>query len=542
VGEYSGTFEIWRQDASLLRVQLSGVGLAPGALTSETAGHDFAGQQVGSPATPFVWVIRNDGDIATAPLRVQNDNPLDFSTSSDCEAASLPPGGSCQVTVGFVPSSAGVLQAAVTVQGGDQRITLNLLGRGQQRLSITTVGAGRVETSLGGRCEAGCEILADDQIVTLDAQTDNGSDSVFAGWTGAEECPGPHRSCTLALDRNRSVQANFRAMTNNLVFMSSESFLPTLGSAAAYDAACNRLATAAGINNAAGNGFVAAMSGPDTFWMRMGATPTGWMRMDGLPLGDRAGLLAKPPVVHYSVRYDEYGSTDTDRAVWSGTWDTDQVDLNCNGWTSASENASTYFGDGHRTREWVSWGVGACSYPSLGVPTMNSVLCLGRTKSAPINVPTFSGKRIWVTNTPYLVGSQTPDQKCQADRPPGVQQARALIAYVGRHAADLLGQTTTYVSPDGHLVGTGGEIAARQMPGGIWMTASSAPPRSIFTWTGEPYNASVLPSAAHTCNDWTSTTGTSSTGYAGSDIWPALAYGSSQTCDAQDRGLYCFEL
>lgn len=542
VGSYEGALEVSSAGALLLRVPLSGAGLAPGALTSDTAGHDFAGQAVGSSGTSFVWEIRNAGTTATLPLRVLNPNPLDFFTTSDCDAVSLVPGGSCRVTVGFAPRSSGVLRSVISVEAGNQSLTLNVLGRGQQRLTLTTSGGGRIESSVSDNCNTSCDVLADAQTVTLTAQTDNGSDLVFSGWTGADECAGPARSCTLTLDRSRAVQANFQPLTHNLAFMSSESFLPTLGSAGAYDAACNRLASAAGINNVAGDGFVAALSGPDTFWDRMGTSPNGWVRMDGLPIGDRTGLLAQPPLVHYSVRYDEYGRIDADRGVWSGTSETNQVDVNCNGWTTTSETVFVEVGDGHRARQWLASGVTACSYSDLP-ETTRAVLCLGTTQSAPIDVPPFTGKRIWVTNTPYLVGSQTPDQKCQAERPAGVQQARALIAYAGRHAAELLEPGTTYVSPDAHLVGTGSEIAARAMPGGISLTASGEPVDVLqFTWTGEPFNPSALPSASDTCNDWTSPAGTCATGIASYDNRPAFAYGSSLPCDAQDHRLYCFEL
>jgi hypothetical protein len=75
-------------------------------------------------------------------------------------------------------------------------------------------------------------------------------------------------------------------------------------------------------------------------------------------------------------------------------------------------------------------------------------------------LPSFPGKRIWVTNSAFVPGSMSPDQKCQSERPLGVTAGVALLAYTDRPASAVLDLAASYVQPDGQLVGTGAELLA----------------------------------------------------------------------------------
>ena len=124
--------------------------------------------------------------------------------------------------------------------------------------------------------------------VALTAKPDLGSR--FAGWAGA--CTGTVRTCVLDLSTDRSVMAQFVPLTNNIVFASSQSYSPSLVGTAAYDLRCNQLASAVGLNNAAGNAYIAWMSDAfSTAPARLG-TARGFIRVDGLPFADDVTSLA----------------------------------------------------------------------------------------------------------------------------------------------------------------------------------------------------------------------------------------------------------
>jgi len=108
-----------------------------------------------------------------------------------------------------------------------------------------------------------------------------------------------------------------------------------------------------------------------------------------------------------------------------------------------------------------------------------------------------------MSNTPFVPGkAETPDARCQTEKPAGVTAAMALIAYTSKPASAALDPTALYVRPDGTLVGTGAQIAAGgNLESGIWQSADG---RYVgdFVWTGQE-NLDTPGTAATTCGDWT---------------------------------------
>jgi hypothetical protein len=132
----------------------------------------------------------------------------------------------------------------------------------------------------------------------------------------------------------------------------------------------------------------------------------------------------------------------------------------------------------------------------------------------------------------------TPDAKCSEDLPAGVVEARALIAYTDRAAADLLDLSASYVRPDGQLVGTGSQVAAAGLLTGPWVTAANRSSAATI-WVGAT-SPSLSGTPESTCNDWTSTVGRSPAGisYSVLDFW---YYFSTDCAPASDFHLYCVE-
>jgi hypothetical protein len=341
--------------------------------------------------------------------------------------------------------------------------------------------------------------------------------------------------------------ATFSDLINNRAFISSESFAPTLGSTAAYDAACNRLAVAAGLSAQADASFIAAMSDAATpFVSRLKPGVHGWVGVDGRAFVDRLDLLDFS-TVYYPMTWDEAGNWVPVSQFMTGTNPDGSANVNnCADWTDAAGGVALASDSRLGPGWWISSGSVRCS-------DVAPILCLENSKTDTLVRPTVAGKLIWRTNTPYVPGSMTPDQKCQSERPPGVSAARAFVSYPNAPANDVLDQAALYVRPDGSLVGTGAQLrtgsistVATSLAGmpqtGIWQSAdgSYASVDDRMTWTGTSH---VFDTAqpGESCAGWTSTAGT---GFQGNSLVLSAGYWQN-TADlipcTTPAHLYCVE-
>ncbi len=85
-------------------------------VTATPATLGFGGQQVGTAGTPQTYRVTNDGsgDLAVRGVTISGANPGDFTARSGCPAT-VPPGGTCTVTVRFGPTGIGLRSASVGV-------------------------------------------------------------------------------------------------------------------------------------------------------------------------------------------------------------------------------------------------------------------------------------------------------------------------------------------------------------------------------------------------------------------------------------------
>jgi hypothetical protein len=208
----------------------------------------------------------------------------------------------------------------------------------------------------------------------------------------------------------------------------------------------------------------------------------------------------------------------------------------CNDWTSAVGPDVMIGRAGGGPRSWLSEFPVPCETVGL-----QRVVCMGRTSTAPVVVPRFTGKQIWVVHD-YVPGSMTPDQKCQSDRPAGVARAAAFISYGNRPAAAVLDPAATYVRPDGALVGSGADLARPIVRAAPWLDARAAfDPISFLMWTGA-FSPELVSDPGESCNDWRSgdvgVRGLTGDYGTGSPRWfCTLGLGS---CDTPG-GIYCVE-
>lgn len=526
-----------------------GAAVAPAALTGTTT-TDFGNVELGVASTTFTWTVRNAGGGATGTLALTNSNAAEVSTTNNCTGA-LAAGASCSVVVTIKAAAGGARAASLTLTGTPGgSVTLGITANGQVRVTVAAAGGGAV-TSLpaGITCGTTCTMLVNaGTVVTLQARTTNGSNLFFSGWAGA--CASPARDCAFTANSSVSASATFSPMTSNLIFSSSTLVPVNKGSAAAYDAVCNTAATAAGINNTAGNGYVAFVSDAASLaTTRIPATARGWVRMDGKPFGDTlTGMLADAKIFN-SIMFHEDGTLGSALMITGSSQNGTLGANTCQNWTSTSMSdygnlGSVIGGPG----SWAFWNVQTiCSYTATDLPL--KLICMGTTKNAAVAPTVTAGKRIWVTSTLFAPGGgQTPDAKCQADRPAGVTTAVALISTTTKAASSALMPTAKYVRMDGTLVGTGAELAATQtfLASGLWQSAdgvyraqqADGPyPRA---WTGSSL-VDAVGTAATTCADWTSGAA-ASMGIVSDFTLSARAWWSlgSSSCE-RSQSLYCVQ-
>jgi len=515
-----------------VRVPLSGVGIRPGTLVADTTSLSFGEHEAGSASDFQTVTVTNEGVEATGALTLDNPVPDQIRVESDC-GPPLGPGASCAIRVQYLAARRAFLLEALTLADGrGNEVIVNVFATSDARLTIqfTGSGVGKITSDTGVECTADCSLLID-TFTTLTATTENGTNAVFTGWTSLPGCDA-QRECTVLIDTPTTTVATFAAQTNNLAFVSSEGFRTDLGNADAYDAECNRLASQAGINDASGSAFIAAVSGSGAFWDRMAPSARGWARIDGLPLGDTPASLAAAGSPMYPIIYNEWGEVAPGLVQTGSTQDGSPAD-NCLDWSAAS-NANLALGDGSSGPGWLDLTRRACG--TFEVP----VYCLGARKTAPLVPMAFTGKRLWVTRDPLRIGEQSPDEACQLDRPAGVTLAIALISYSNRPAAALMDSTATYVRPDGALIGTVEHITRQTMVTGPWLTSDGALLiGSDAVWTGGSSVAELA--AEQTCDDWRDPLGQGAQGSAIYSDFSAFGNRMITTSCATPARVYCIE-
>lgn len=517
----------------------------PGRLIAADTEIDLGLLEVGGPGASFGWLVTGAGPGPAEGLELSVEFSTDLEVSDGC-GSRLDVGQTCEINLTYTPQYPRLFNSTLRLTNGREAdVALAVTARSQARIDLERVGSGTVRSTPAGiDCGATCSALFGAGSLLLDVEPAPGW--LFAGIDGAE-CEILDDACSLDVGSSLTLTARFVELTNNLAFVSSEAFPTTLGSAAAYDAECNRLATAAGFNTPTDDGFIAAMSdAAGAFPSRLRPGVRGWIRRDAKPVADTVEALLLGTIYH-PVSFDERGGFESGR-VLTGTRSDGTLGDNCVDWTDASASVTTGYAAGGP-------GYWTDATPAQSCADLLPVLCLGNTRTAPLVPPTSSGKRIWRTGATYTPGSSSPDAACALELPAGVSAARALVAYSDRPASAALDTASNYVRSDGQLVGTGQQLidagdeaswtgafrAGRVIQTGIWQAAdgSYAPGEVALVWSGARDLASPA-SAATNCNDWSGGAGTGLAGIfplAQRDFWAGNGAAACTTA----AHLYCVE-
>ncbi|MCC6999045.1 MAG: choice-of-anchor D domain-containing protein [Deltaproteobacteria bacterium] len=189
---------------------LSGTGLNPALLVGDATMNAFGTVDVTQQSSVFTWTVRNTGDVATSALSFAVTGDASQFTVVNMCTGTLAAGGSCTITVRFVPTAAG--NAAISVNlsaatGGSVALAATGTGRALLRLIVNKAGTGTgTVTATGINCGADCfEDYLYNTPVTLAAAPTAGS-ATFGGWSGA--CTGTG-ACAVTMSVARTVTATF---------------------------------------------------------------------------------------------------------------------------------------------------------------------------------------------------------------------------------------------------------------------------------------------------------------------------------------------
>jgi hypothetical protein len=507
---------------------------------------DFGVVTVGDTGSGSVTVT-NVGDLETGLLDVSlaGADAGEFAQGSgDCQGRSLASHETCSVQLVFRPTSNGAKNANIVAAASPAATASAVLtgsGRVMVNLRVDLVSGGNgpgvvASTPVGINCGSSCSAdSAMGSTVSLSVSLVNGAGVIFAGWSG-DGCSGPARTCSLTMDHSRAVTATFADVSANVVFATSVKLSANLGGFAPYDAKCNQLASAAGLNDPDGSAYVAWLSDDTTSARtRLGSAARGFVRVDGLPVADDQTSLFGSNRVFNAIRLDEWGNDRGETIVMTGTWETGEAsgNWNCAGWTSTSGEVrigSTAGGPWY----WTDWGSGACfvQFP---------VVCFMTRRSVPVAISPSAGKRIFLDGTTWVPGGGTSaaDARCESGKPPGTGAVRALLATTTTPASAVLNLDAAYVRPDGQIVGTGRDLVAGTLVSGAWQYGSGTYfPRAA--WTGAT-SLDVVGTPDSTCHDWTSSQGApmeGASGMAGPSFWKSSI---SSNCSDWNTMFYCVE-
>jgi hypothetical protein len=334
----------------------------------------------------------------------------------------------------------------------------------------------------------------------------------LVGWSGA--CTGTALTCPLELTSDVQLGATFSPM--NRMFVTSTSFLlPLSGGLAAADAACQDLATTAGLPGT----YVAWLSDPGHDAKDRLGTAVGWIRTDGrLFAPSAAGLVdlcytsQLPDGVRYPPILDESGhAVAADALVVTGTTTVGEAatvqnggeEGTCEGWTTTTGRAlAGYAWSG--CGMWTSGADVACDGDSA------HLYCFGTDHQAVTLGHVAQGRLAFVTAGTYRgMGVTDADSRCAAEASAAGRSGtfRALLATTSATAISRFNTAgAPWVRPDGvAIVAQAADLAQGTLLAPIALTAAAT---SLGLWSGVRTGATAPDATGtivSTCRDWAST-------------------------------------
>jgi hypothetical protein len=327
----------------------------------------------------------------------------------------------------------------------------------------------------------------------------------------------------------------------NYAFVTStEHTAGSLGGLEGADAICQLRAEAAGLP---GN-YRAWLSASGTHAKDRFAGVSGWIRPDGSPFARSLEQVIDGKFFHPAM-LDETGSVPSSWSVWTGTdpqgLGYDHGGNYCGGWAQDDAEQLALQGDLESGFPWwTDSHLRSCD--GLG-----RLYCLGTDHDYALEVEPVDGRRVFVSSALLLSGGgiEAADDLCQAN---------ADQAGLGGTFLALMGTTTMgpaerfdlegapWVRVDGIPLFAPGEAFGPRSATPVAFHANGNVAPNWLTWFGST-GPMVPGTAAETCEDWTSQTGTSGTLNMGNGFhtnWYGWTIGDVEEC-TDEWLVLCFE-
>jgi len=398
--------------------------------------------------------------------------------------------------------------------GGDAGATAALV------VGTTGAGTGSIHASggtLDQDCTGPCTLVVPPG-TTLHLVANAATGSWLRGWTSTCYGRGP---CDVVVDHDLSITAEFTPEPNH-VFVTSTAHDGAFGGLAGADAVCKSLG---------GPAYVALLSSSTLDWATRLGTARGFIRPDGVPVADLANQLGSGELWS-EIAVDETGARST-----GSFFDTPSASTNCADWTTnsgATTSTVALFDFGHALADYAATMF--CSMP-------NKLVCVETDRVVPVvpipqpNRRVFFSAGIWTTSS----GIGQADALCAGEATSaGLSGSfHALLATNGASPIsrfDVLGAPWMRadgitLAPDWVTSGDFGIDLSMDATGTVGAIAATATiGATAFDAAGD---------AGATCNNWTATSGMTTT--IGANVNYSTDLGTTTLSCGQDIHVLCFQ-
>ena len=514
---------------------------------------NFGKQPAGVPSQPKTVTLTNkgSGDLPAPSVTVTGTG---FSLGTNGCISTIPPSGSCPVSVVFTPPRKGKFKHGLlnfTDGGSKSPQKVKLTGVGLAAPSPTSSPTATATPSPTATRTATATATTTRTATATISATPTASVTATATKTAT---PTVSATATATHTATPSVSATPTATASpvfNVVFVTSAVYDGSINGTnglAGADSKCAALATSAGLPTGT---YKAWLSTSTVNAVDRLGTARGFVRTDGSPFADRVSDIVSGKILH-PLSLDETGSdinVGLFQYTWTGTTNAGTVHgtSTCVDWTSIS---GTKFGEnGVASGGPNAWsdrsGALSCSDAFQG-----HLYCFDTTHISTLTVIPASGRVAFVSKASFDTTKGVPgaDALCQSEAAvAGLTNPTHFLALLSTSTAsaasrfDLSALSMPYVRPDGIKIADAATIASgTDLDSGFWQHADGSYIGAFtFAWNG-----SATPNATGTdnCTDWT-TSSDMVTGIEGrtNQTDPSWwNYFDMSSCASQNS-LYCLE-
>jgi Cep192 domain 4 len=502
---------------------------------------NFGKVPAGAHSSPQTVTFTNESAVELAAPQVSVSTG--FSADSTGCMSTIPPAGSCPVSVTFTPTKKGkfkhgLLKFTDAAAKSPQKVKLIGIGLPPSPTATPTATATSTATPT---------VTATPTTTASPTATATASPTVTASSTATKTATATATSTATATTTATATATPTATETPvfNVAFVTSTPVPGNFGGQTAADTICTNLAAAANLPSGTYKAWLST-SGLNAV-TKMGSA-RGFIRTDGAPFADQVSDIVAGKIFHALNLNENGGIVDND--VWTGTTNAGATAAKtCSDWTSNSGSVGGEVGfSPSGPSDWSDLG------GNIACNNVVPLYCFDTSHDTALTVTAVSGRIAFVSKTAFdpSSGVSGADTLCQTEAAnAGLANPSNYLALLSTSMAsaasrfDLSAMSAPYVRPDGIKIADAPTIAAGTgLDSGIWQNADGTYVTGLLDrpWTGSS-TPSITPMDTDTCMDWTSKAagvdgiiGDSST--VGGNWWNSNALGF---CSIASEPLYCLE-